>query len=306
MGLREFLDAHDVSRDSEGKAIHLQVKRREPHPYAITCGSPERVQVLGRLLDDVITLNTHRGLFSINGMYRETPIFGFASLMGSPSIGIVAPEWLMSVDLENYPSPTMIRVGSSGSWQEYVKVNDLVISTGIVRDDGASKSVAPIEFPGLVDPITLLCLLQATNKIEYPYGIHVGPTICKDALWPDESPRRHSAIPGAIEIKQLAYRNLGVKASSMEAGYPSVAFPFYEGMARKHEVFLRPAFGNMLLVVGPYFGKSDEIEFEYNSECEEKALEIALEALRLKYLSDQGRDVLDGGIVDKVIRKANY
>lgn len=295
MGLKEFLEECSVIRDSEGYTVHLRAKRGDLPSYALTCGSPERVKKIIPFLTDVEVVNDHRGLYAIRGMYEDLEIFAVASGMGSPSMAIVYDEWLFNTDMEKYTSPTIVRVGSAGSWNKEVGMNDLIISNGVVRDDGASQSVAPLEFPGIVDMITTLCLIHAANELGHvePYKVHVGPTICKDNLYADEDPNGHSAMPEMIMEKQLAYERLGVLATSMESGSPSVLAQLYNQKARDHDVELDPAYACILTSVSPYYGETEDIVIEYNDDTEVQALRIALEALKLKSLVDKGQNVVD-------------
>lgn len=293
MSLQSFLNECSVIRDDEGYSVHLRAKYGELPSYAITCGSPERVRKLMPLLEDLRIVNEHRGLLGVIGNYKGVNVFAVASGMGSPTMAIIFQEWLFNTDIENEPNPTMIRVGSSGSWNEEVGMNDIVISNGIVRDDGASQSVSPLEYPGLTDMMTTLCLIQAAKEVGYECRVHLGPTICKDNLYADEYPEGHSAIHREIRDKQTAYERMGVLATSMESGPPSVLASLYREKARRHGIILKPAYACELVVVSPYYGKSEGIEISYDNDSERRSLRIASEALRLKYLLDHGENVLN-------------
>ena len=100
--MESFLRECSVIRDSEGNTVHLKAKGGELPSYAITCGSPERVEKLKDLLEDVRVVNDHRGLLAIVGTYKDVEILAVASGMGSPTMAIVYEEWLFNTDFEEW------------------------------------------------------------------------------------------------------------------------------------------------------------------------------------------------------------
>ena len=58
---------------------------------------------------------------------------------------------------------TFVRTGTCGGIKLDVKSNDLVIATGAVRHEGASREYAPIEFPAVPDYEVLTALVEAAK-----------------------------------------------------------------------------------------------------------------------------------------------
>ena len=63
----------------------------------------------------------------------------------------IAVEELFAIGVRS-----MIRIGSCGSLQKEVKIGDLIIVNGAVRDDGASKSYIDPIFPAVPDPYSMI------------------------------------------------------------------------------------------------------------------------------------------------------
>jgi uridine phosphorylase len=99
--------------------------------------------------------------------------------MGAPSLEIIATE------LFHLGARRFLRVGTSGSMQPgLVRASDYVIATAAVRDDGASRTYAPAEFPAVASVSTVLAAQAAARKL----GLrnHSGVVHSKDAFYARE------------------------------------------------------------------------------------------------------------------------
>ena len=95
-----------------------------------------------------------------------------------------------------------------------VKSDDVVVATGAVRMEGASREYAPIEFPAVSDYRVQMALVQAAERLGKPW--HAGVVQCKDSFYGQHSPAR---MPVSYELlnKWEAWKRLGVLASEMES-----------------------------------------------------------------------------------------
>jgi uridine phosphorylase len=59
----------------------------------------------------------------------------------------------------------VIRVGTCGSLQAGMKVGDVIISSGCIRDDGTSPAYVPLEFPALASPEVVTALQIAGSQV---------------------------------------------------------------------------------------------------------------------------------------------
>ena len=95
-----------------------------------------------------------------------------------------------------------------------MKSGDVVIATGAIRHEGASREYAPIEFPAVSDYEVQTALVQAAKNLGKPW--HAGVVQCKDSFYGQHDPKR---MPVSQELlyKWEAWKRLGVLASEMES-----------------------------------------------------------------------------------------
>ena len=98
--------------------------------------------------------------------------------------------------------------------QELMKRCDLVIATGAVRHEGASREYAPIEFPAVPDYEVLSALVDTAKALGHPW--HAGVVQCKDSFYGQHAPGR-MPVSYELEAKWEAWKRLGVLASEMES-----------------------------------------------------------------------------------------
>ena len=75
----------------------------------------------------------------------KTPVIVTSTGIGGPSTAIAIDE-LARLGIKSF-----IRVGTTGSIQKNINMGDVIITTGSVRLDGASRHYAPIEYPAVAD-----------------------------------------------------------------------------------------------------------------------------------------------------------
>ena len=128
--------------------------------------------------------------------------------IGGPSAAIALEE------LANCGADTFIRVGTCGGMQEEVLSGDLVIASGAIRMDGASREYAPIEYPAVSDYTVLRALEDAAENLGKRY--HIGVVHCKDAFYGQHNPE---LLPNSAVLLQNwdAYLKMGCLASEMES-----------------------------------------------------------------------------------------
>ena len=115
---------------------------------------------------------------------------------------------------------TFLRVGTCGGIRTDVQSGDVVIATGAIRMEGASREYAPIEYPAVSDFQVTTALVQAAQKLGKSY--HTGVVQCKDSFYGQHIPER---MPVSYELlaKWEAWKRLGVLASEMESAALFVA-----------------------------------------------------------------------------------
>jgi hypothetical protein len=104
--------------------------------------------------------------------------------IGGASAGIAVEE------LSNIGVTAMIRIGSCGALQPKVKLGDLVLVSGAVRDDGASKMYIDPIFPAVPDAELLFACVSAAKAIGAPY--HTGIARSHDSFYTDHEAERNA------------------------------------------------------------------------------------------------------------------
>lgn len=284
----------DVFRDPEGKSYHIKAKKGELTGFMITVGSPERAELASNFLNSARMISSNRGLLTYVGDYKGIEVTIFCSGMGPGSAEIAITEALANVDYSRFSSVNLIRVGTAGSWSPSVKVGDMVIETGIVRNEGSTRKVAPLEWPARSNPLLLLSLAEAANRLGFSESVHFGPGITKDTLYADESPEQRSAIPWEVEARGRAYESMGALSTSMESSIMAILSELYTSALASKGIRFR--FASALLVVSPYQGPEGALSFLAGTPDEGKAVTLGLEAL--KVMSEMERALKDGGYMN--------
>ena len=105
---------------------HNEAKLEDVAEVVLMPGDPLRAKYIAEnFLEDAKLINTVRNMFGYTGKYKGRRVTVFASGMGIPSIGIYSYELYKFYDVEK-----IIRIGSCGSFNEDIKLLDVVLSSG--------------------------------------------------------------------------------------------------------------------------------------------------------------------------------
>jgi len=150
----------------EGKMYHIALGKGDIPPYVLMPGDPERVDKIAQTWDEYTIITQHREYRSARGKYKGVEIGALSTGIGGPSTAIAIEE------LARIGVHTMIRVGTTGAIQEYIKPGDIIIAAAAVRLDGASMDYAPPEYPAYSSADVLMALIEAAESLGVRY--HVG------------------------------------------------------------------------------------------------------------------------------------
>jgi purine-nucleoside phosphorylase len=141
-------------------------------------GDPLRSKFIAEnFLDDARLVNNVRGVQGYTGKYEGKPVTVMASGMGMPSIGIYSYELYNFFGVEN-----IIRIGSTGSINEDVKVRDIVFALGASTNSNYARQ---FELPGVFDPIADFGILKKAvdNAEMLGASYHVGNVLSSDTFY---------------------------------------------------------------------------------------------------------------------------
>jgi len=129
-------------------------------------GDPLRAKFIAdNFLRDVVQFNGIRGMLGYTGTYNGKRISVMGSGMGMPSIGIYSYELIHFYGVKN-----LIRIGSCGSFQESVKIRDVIIGMGACTN---SNYASQYGLPGSYAPIASWELLEKAVNVAKSKNIEV-------------------------------------------------------------------------------------------------------------------------------------
>jgi uridine phosphorylase len=178
---------------------------------AIMPGDPARVERIARLLDDPVPLASTREFTSYRGLAAGEPVIVCSTGIGGPSTSIAVEE------LAQLGVRTFLRVGTTGAIQPGLDVGTIIVTTGAVRLDGASRHFAPLEFPAVSDFECTTALVAAARAAGTEP--RVGITASADTFYPGQE--RYDTVSGRV-MKELQgslaeWQTLGVLNYEMES-----------------------------------------------------------------------------------------
>ena len=188
--------------------FHIQCAKGDVGRYCIVPGDPGRCEKIAQYFDDPHFVHSNREYTVYTGTLLGEKVSVCSTGIGGPS-AVIAMEELHAIGVD-----TFVRVGTCGGIALPVKSDDVVIATGAVRMEGASREYAPMEFPAVASYDVLSAMVQAAKNLGKPW--HAGVVQCKDSFYGQHSPDR---MPVSYELlnKWEAWKRLGVLASEMES-----------------------------------------------------------------------------------------
>ena len=146
----------------EKKQPHIRCGPSDAAKYAILPGDPARVDRVKAMLSGPVDIAFNREYKSCRGTYQGVPVMVVSTGVGGASTGIAVEE------LRRIGVDTLIRIGSCGALQRDLKLGDLIIANGAVRDDGASRAYISEGYPAVPDQQVLAALLESANALKFP------------------------------------------------------------------------------------------------------------------------------------------
>lgn len=125
-------------------------------------------------LEDAELIGTSGMFTSYTGTYKDAKITVVSGGSGSPEMELILYDYMEYTDAH-----TFLRVGGSGGLGDDVKPGDIVISSGVVREEGMTKAYVPAEYPAVSHFEVVLAMVNAAENLNVPY--HVGTTLSVDS-----------------------------------------------------------------------------------------------------------------------------
>ena len=169
---------------------HIRLDHRHGAVCALLPGDPARLDRIRTFLTDVEELAYNREFRSLVGSFQGVKVLAVSTGIGGASAGIAVEE-LHNLGLQN-----MIRIGSCGALQPQIRIGDLILASGAVRDDGASKTYIDPIFPAVPDSELLFACVSAAKAHKFRY--HTGIARSHDSFYTDRERKSTPIGPSAV------------------------------------------------------------------------------------------------------------
>jgi len=160
--------------------FHIRCDAKDIARYVFTPGSHARAKKIAAHFDDARLVSDSRGYLVFTGTVDGIPMTVSSTGMGGPTTAICLEE------LGHMGADTFIRVGSCGTYQDYVDCGDVIISTGIFRAGGTANNYLPIQFPAVPNFEVTTALVNSAKKLGLK--VHVGRGSAGDAFYAPKDP----------------------------------------------------------------------------------------------------------------------
>ena len=160
---------------------HNEAKYGEIAKNVLMPGDPLRAKYIAEtFLENVVQYNNIRGMLGFTGTYKGKKVSVQGTGMGVPSIGIYAHELIAEFGVKN-----LIRIGTAGSYQENIKIRDVVLAMSASTDSAINK----LRFNGAdYAPTANAEMLFKAHEIAKQKGLNVkaGNVFTSDTFYGDD------------------------------------------------------------------------------------------------------------------------
>lgn len=155
--------------------FHIRCDAQDIARYVFTPGSHTRAKKIAEHFDSARLVSDSRGYMVYTGTVEGIPMTVSSTGMGGPTTAICLEE------LGHMGADTLIRVGSCGTFQDYVDCGDVIISTGVFRGGGTAHNYLPVEFPAVPNFEVTTALVNAARELGLK--VHVGLGAAVDTFY---------------------------------------------------------------------------------------------------------------------------
>lgn len=162
-------------------SIHIAAQKSQIADKILLPGDPLRAKfVAENYLDNPVCFNEVRNMFGYTGSYKGKPVSVMGTGMGMPSLSIYVNELI-----REYGVKRLIRIGTCGGMQEYVKLRDIVLAMSASTDSAVNRQ----RFGGMdYAPTASFNLLKAAWDAAAAHKLQVfaGPVLSSDMFYTED------------------------------------------------------------------------------------------------------------------------
>ncbi|MBQ6803322.1 MAG: purine-nucleoside phosphorylase, partial [Clostridia bacterium] len=146
--------------------LHNTAEKGDFAKTVLMPGDPLRAKFIAETyLENAVLVNNVRGIQGYTGEYKGKKVSVMASGLGMPSIGIYSHELYTYYGVEN-----IIRVGSAGLLQPYLKVRSIVAGMSAYSNSNFGKQFG---FDGNMAPCASFELLEKAVNVARKMGVEM-------------------------------------------------------------------------------------------------------------------------------------
>ena len=162
-------------------SIHIGAELGQIASTVLMPGDPMRAKHFAEtMLENAVCFNEVRGMLGYTGQYKGKSVSVMGSGMGMPTLSIYVNELVTEYNVKS-----IIRVGTCGAFQPYLKIGDVVLAMTSSTDSYVNK----LRFGGMdYAPAASFDLLLKAYEAAQKLGIrvHVGGMFAGDTFYNDD------------------------------------------------------------------------------------------------------------------------
>lgn len=152
--MKTHLAASELVLNPDGSVYHLNLHPEDIAHKIILVGDPDRVEKVSAFFDKIEVRKNKREFYTHTGILRGERITVMSSGIGTENIDIVMNELdaLVNIDLRNkvikdqHTSLELFRIGTCGSVNPEIEVNNMLVSENVVGLDGLMHFYSDYQF----------------------------------------------------------------------------------------------------------------------------------------------------------------
>lgn len=161
-------------------SIHISAQKGDIADTVLLPGDPLRAKAIAdNFFENFVCYNEVRGMLGYTGEYNGKRVSVQGSGMGMPSLSIYVNE------LVGLGAKRLIRVGTCGAYQPFLKLGDIVIAISASTDSNINNAAFDhLNFAPTANFNLLMDTYQNAHKKELE--VHVGPIFSSDIFYQDD------------------------------------------------------------------------------------------------------------------------
>jgi purine-nucleoside phosphorylase len=162
-------------------SVHIGAQKGDIAETILLPGDPLRAKWIAEtFFDNPVQFNAVRGMLGFTGTYNGKPVSTMGTGMGIPSISIYANELIKDFGVKN-----LIRVGSAGSYQEDIKIRDVVLAMAASSTSGVNElRFGGADYAPTADFNLFIKAVEAAKSQNIP--VKAGNVLSSDEFYEDD------------------------------------------------------------------------------------------------------------------------